>query len=50
MTTSLKKPYNVLDGVQGWRKCLNNLKRLMQDGKVINDVEMFVSSSLLSER
>ncbi len=48
MTTSLKNPYNVLDGVRGWWKCSNNLRRLMLERKVINDVEMFVSSSLLT--
>lgn len=41
---------DVLDGVQSRGKCSNNPRRLMQGRKVINDVEMFVSSSLLTER
>ena len=48
--TFLKNLLNVLDGVQGWRKCSKSLRRFMQDRKMITDIEIFVSSSLFTER
>lgn len=40
---------DVQDGVQCWRKCSNNPRKLIKGRKVINDAEMFVLKLLTTE-